>query len=107
LPKFCEKSTRLLKEYHWPGNLRELENIIERALILYDGSNLEIDSNILQPKSKSTADTQMTLEALEKAHIEEVLAQVSGKISGANSASEILGLNPNTLYSRMKKLGIK
>jgi formate hydrogenlyase transcriptional activator len=96
-----------LKRYAWPGNVRELQNVIERAVILSRGSLLEIPP--LQPsrdKSPPPPIKPQTLESLEKEHILRTLKETGWVISGPKGAAAILGINPNTLRSRMLKLGI-
>ena len=107
LPTFNKRSMKQIMQYQWPGNIRELENVVERALILLDGKHLSLDLIPLQNKKDAFATNTPSLEEIEKQHIQEVLMKSNYKISGPNSASEILKLNPNTLYSKMKKLGIK
>ena len=108
-PEFDKRSLKQMNEYHWPGNIRELENVVERALILYDGKKLSLDLIPLQNGQNplQTAKGQPSLEEIERQYIKEVLMKANYKVSGPNSASEILQVNPNTLYSKMKKLGIK
>ncbi|MEI6335784.1 MAG: sigma 54-interacting transcriptional regulator [Methylococcaceae bacterium] len=97
-----------LKLYSWPGNVRELQNVIERAVILSQGPLLEIKP--LLSLSPGNTDTQpqrlQTLEAVERDHIQRTLEETAGVISGSKGAAAILGMNPNTLRSRMLKLGI-
>ncbi|CAF3413585.1 unnamed protein product [Rotaria sp. Silwood2] len=96
--------------YDWPGNIRELENIVERALILSRGDTLEYGSWIPDVKMKgSNADEKVSLKLddVEKQHIIAVLNKTNWKVSGENGAAKILGLNPTTLESKMKKLEIK
>jgi PAS domain S-box-containing protein len=100
-----------LTAYHWPGNIRELENVIERAVILSDGPELEIDPDVLPVAGASgelaSADADgKSLVSVEKSHILGVLTQVGWVIEGPNGAAKVLGLHPNTLRSRMKKLDI-
>ncbi|MEW6663998.1 MAG: sigma 54-interacting transcriptional regulator [Thermodesulfobacteriota bacterium] len=93
-----------LMRYPWPGNIRELRNVIERALILSKGSTLSVEL----PKTMSIlAPGDMRLEQVERSHILEVLNKTGWRVSGNKGAAEILGLKPTTLESRMKKLGIK
>lgn len=97
-----------LKAYSWPGNVRELENVIERAIILASTETLEIESEML-PNMTSDGDVanrSATLEELERKHILAVLNQTRWVIDGDRGAARILGLHPNTLRSRMKKLGV-
>ncbi len=98
---------RLLLEYSWPGNIRELENVLERAVILASGPTLEIDRDFL-PDFVPTAARQgpSSLEEVERHHMESVLKQTDWVIDGPRGAAKILGLHPNTLRSRLKKLGI-
>jgi len=94
--------------YDWPGNIRELENIVERALILSVGKTLEYGDWI--PSVKNAGNKQsllLKMEDVERQHIISVLNQTNWKVSGENGAAKILGLNPTTLESRMKKLEIK
>jgi PAS domain S-box-containing protein len=101
-----ETMGRLLA-YAWPGNVRELENIIERAVILANGTILEIDPNILSLAPLTAAPSQeLSLEGMERDHIVKVLKQTKGVVDGPRGAAKILNLHPNTLRSRMKKLGI-
>jgi formate hydrogenlyase transcriptional activator len=95
--------------YDWPGNIRELENLIERAMILSPGHELEYGDWL--PVSKGAAKhgdhPLKTMEEVEKEHITETLKKFNWKVSGENGAAKFLGLNPTTLEARMKKLGIK
>lgn len=97
-----------LRAYPWPGNIRELENVLERAVILSDGAKLDFDESFLQGTGASVdaPDFNETLDALQKKHIESVLERTAGRVEGAGGAAGILGLHPNTLRSRMKKLEI-
>ncbi len=91
-----------LIQYNWPGNIRELENLIERAVIITTGNVLKSGSWL--PQKNATGNTQIyTLEEIEKRHIKETLKMTNGKISGKNGAAALLGINSNTLYSRLKK----
>ena len=100
-----------LMAYDWPGNIRELENIIERALILSRGGSLEYGDWVPVEKTTSSngsaKNAASTLEEVEIEHITEVLKKTNWKVSGEKGAAKILGLNPTTLEARMKKLGIK
>ena len=109
-----------LRNYSWPGNVRELENVIERAIILTQGDSLEIeDSALALPTPARTAQVEpaanagtapsdsASLQQVERAHIVAALRQTDGVIDGPRGAAKILDLHPNTLRSRMKKLGIK
>jgi transcriptional regulator with GAF, ATPase, and Fis domain len=93
--------------YPWPGNIRELENIVERSVILTDGNALKVSellSDISVPEAKS--DTVRTLSEHEKDLILQTLEKVNWRISGDFGAARILGIKATTLEARMKKLGI-
>jgi transcriptional regulator with GAF, ATPase, and Fis domain len=95
-----------LQGYHWPGNIRELENVLERAVISSSGPKLRlVDELKKHPNEKTNA--SRTLEDVERDYIKRVLEQVQWKVSGQNSASEILGLERSTLRARMRKLNIR
>jgi PAS domain S-box-containing protein len=100
-----------LMEYSWPGNIRELENLIERALILSPGNMLEygdwMPKGSLVMKNGNGKPSLQKLEEVEREHIIETLKKVNWKVSGEKGAAKILGINPTTLEARMKKLGIK
>jgi len=106
-----------LVAYPWPGNVRELENVIERAVILSAGPALEVEPHVLlqapmQPAAQrgdaleANADG-ITLEEAERRHIVHTLKRCRWVVDGSNGAAKILGINPNTLRSRMKKLNIR
>ncbi len=140
--KFGKKMDRVSQEtldrlmnYHWPGNIRELQNLIERAVVLSQKPVLELDRDLLPIPAADAAvavdspaqsvwlagrDREQrrapvdpsplrmtTLEEIERNHIMSVLTQTSWVIEGAKGAARILGLHANTLRSRMQKLGIK
>ena len=98
-----------LKKYSWPGNIRELEHLIERSILLSTDSTLQ---EVHLPKIKDDAEKSQfefmskTLEEMEREYIIEILKSCQGKISGGSGAAEILGIPPSTLHSKMKKLGI-
>jgi transcriptional regulator with GAF, ATPase, and Fis domain len=107
-----------LEAYEWPGNVRELQNVVERAVVLATGPTLHIDAELFPsagggvraPKAAPPADAgdeTLTLEAMQRRHIEAALAQCGWVVEGARGAAAMLDLNPNTLRSRMKKLGIR
>lgn len=96
-----------LKKYPWPGNIRELQNVIERAVILSPGDELRISDPLDSVGYQTTSAKQSTrLEDVERSHIFKVLRQVDWKIEGVGCAAELLDINPSTLRSRMKKLKI-
>src|SRR5262249_30835529 len=93
--------------YAWPGNIRELANVIERAIILSPGSTLALDEVLgTTPRPDPPAAPSQSLEDAERAHILAVLDACQWRIKGAGQAAARLGLPPSTLRSRMKKLGI-
>ena len=96
-----------LTRYTWPGNIRELENVIERATILAKGPMLQIDDAFLEASPTPPSRSDGTLEEVERAHILRVLQDMNWVIEGKQGAATRLGLHPNTLRSRMQKLGIK
>jgi len=98
--------TRLVA-YAWPGNIRELRNVIERAAILTQGSELALDDWWSRASTASTGPTPpLTLDALQRKHILSVLEVTGWRVSGERGAARLLGIKPTTLVARMKKLGI-
>src|SRR5581483_11065498 len=111
----------ILSRYDWPGNIRELQNVIERAVVLSRTPILRLGTDLLPLRTSSTSDeapkvsnttllddsVDSTLEQVERRHIARVLEQTSWVIEGDRGAAKILDLHPNTLRSRMKKLGIE
>ena len=108
IERISKRTMDALQSYPWPGNVRELENVIERALILSRGPTLEVDELLAggaagtgQPRHASDS-----FDAVAADHIVHVLERCNWKIDGSGNAAEVLGLHPNTLRSRMKRLGI-
>jgi formate hydrogenlyase transcriptional activator len=96
-----------LTRYSWPGNIRELQNLVERAVILSPGNVLHVPLHDLKHRSASAiTSSRQTLAETERAHILAVLEKTKWKLSGPNGAAERLGLSRSTLQFRMKKLGI-
>jgi formate hydrogenlyase transcriptional activator len=97
-----------LRRYPWPGNIRELENVIERAVILGSGRVLRVSNHDLSTRivSQRNEDRPQTLEEVERNHILATLKETQWILSGPSGAAVRLGLNRSTLYFRMKKLGI-
>ncbi|MFN0084713.1 MAG: sigma 54-interacting transcriptional regulator [Blastocatellia bacterium] len=127
----AQETIDLMMNYHWPGNIRELQNLIERGVVLSNGSALTLDPALLSsqqaghavaapsaasekrpsaarpaPGSQTTA-PPTSLHELQRQHILNALAQTNWVIEGDNGAAKILNLHPNTLRSRLKKLGIQ
>jgi formate hydrogenlyase transcriptional activator len=113
-----QDTMELLSRYDWPGNIRELQNVIERAVVLSKGPVLRLGSDLLPARNvaaeqvvslsnqQSAGNAHSTLEQVEKRYILNILEQTSWVIEGDRGAAKILDLHPNTLRSRMKKLGI-
>ena len=116
----------LLTRYDWPGNIRELQNVVERAVVLSRGPILKLGVDLLPAGSAVMASTDevaglgldnhqshdvigdpSSLEQVERRHIQSVLQKTDWVIEGERGAAKILDLHPNTLRSRMKKLGIE
>jgi len=97
-----------LIHYRWPGNIRELENVIERAVILSPGPVLRLSRRDLKSRitPDQNTDRHQTLEEVERNHILNTLKETRWVLSGPSGAAACLGLNRSTLYFRMKKLGI-
>jgi transcriptional regulator with GAF, ATPase, and Fis domain len=98
----------MLQDYNWPGNVRELENVVERAMILSTGNTLQLPSGVVPSRRPSGLKNPAlrSLAEVETDHIRAVLVHTNGVIAGPNGAAKILDMNPNTLRSRMEKLGI-
>jgi formate hydrogenlyase transcriptional activator len=101
-----KETMKTLQEYDWPGNIRELQNVIERAVILCPGPLLNL-ADKLEDLACSSPPGLRTLEETEREQILKTLSVTRWRINGKNGAAEILGLNPSTLRARMKKLGIR
>jgi formate hydrogenlyase transcriptional activator len=102
-----EETMRTLTRWDWPGNIRELENFIERAVILTKGPVLRPPLAELEMREESSPVRDSSLEATDREHILRVLRETRGKIGGSDGAAARLGLIRTTLNSKMKKLGIE
>lgn len=101
-------SLKALLDYSWPGNIRELRNVIERAVILAQSPSLKIElPSALQASAPSQDPSLAVLTDVERDHIVRVLESTGWRIRGPSGAAQILGLKPTTLESRMAKLGIR
>jgi len=114
-----QANLKQLQTYHWPGNIRELQNVIERAIIVSKGNRLQfnlpgkdIEKNVAYNGSAGEAAETMPFTeserlARDRANIITALRHTNGKISGEDGAAELLGIKPTTLASRMKALGVE
>jgi PAS domain S-box-containing protein len=104
IESISKESLAALKRHGWPGNVRELRNVIERAVIVTKGPRLVVDL----PTTAATVSRGSTrLDELESEQIRRVLESVGWRVRGPGGAAELLGIKPNTLDSRMVKLGIR
>jgi len=99
-------------EYSWPGNIRELEHLIERSILLSTGDTLkQIHLPVNKPKNHGTVHTEelklKTIDENEREHILMILKYCKGRVAGDSGAAEILGVHPSTLNSKIKRLGIR
>jgi transcriptional regulator with GAF, ATPase, and Fis domain len=121
-PRLTRAGMVLLQSYEWPGNIREVRNVIERAVILARGGVLEFDLPVSSGASPTTlpiqqagdeADTgrefltESEMQRHERDNLLAVLKKSGWKIKGANGAAELLGVKPTTLLSRMEKMGLR
>ena len=111
ISKIDTRTLQLCEAYSWPGNIRELQNIVERSVILCSGDTFSIDEAWLsiQDPARPDSPAKMTriLQDQEKEIIESALADSRGKVAGAGGAASKLGIPPSTLYSKIKQLRIK
>jgi len=110
ISKIDKNTLELCQAYHWPGNIRELQNIIERSVILSNDDTFSVErawlSSQVVGRSESGALTN-TLQSYEKEIIEKALAESNGKVAGPDGAAARLGMRRTTLDARIKQLGIK
>ena len=95
-----------LSAHDWPGNIRELENVLQRAIILSRGGTLVVERGVAAGARDGMPGESATLIDVERRHIVRVLDEVRWRIEGAGGAAQVLGMKPSTLRSRMLKLGI-
>src|SRR5678815_3123733 len=103
-----KRSLSAMQSYSWPGNIRELQNVIERSVILADSEVLRVEPGMLmqQPQLLTTAPIATSFESDRKAHIEAVLRETRGKVYGTQGAAARLGIPATTLDSQLRTLGI-
>ena len=105
IDEISQEDMEALQRYSWPGNIRELRNIVERAMIVATDARLSI---ALPPQADLTGrTTRVTIADVQKAHIQSVVESCGWRIRGTGGAAERLGLRPTTLETRMAKLGLR
>ena len=114
LPYPDEETLCRLSEYQWPGNIRELRNAVERAVILYTGGPFDLavggqheTREHCQRAETSLYEDTPTLQELQKRYIQYILNKTGGRISGENGAEKLLGMKRSTLYLKLRQYGIK
>ncbi len=110
ISKIDKGTLELCKSYSWPGNIRELQNIIERSVILCNGDTFSIDPAWLPSQAVSRPERGVltkTIRSHEKEIIEAALAESNGKVAGPNGAAAKLGIPRSTLDAKIKQLSIK
>ncbi|HET9931702.1 MAG TPA: sigma 54-interacting transcriptional regulator, partial [Polyangiaceae bacterium] len=118
LAPLSEPTLRKLRRYRWPGNVRELQNVIERGVLVSTSGVFDVDLALPEAAKKAPPvearepdDNRVLsmaeLERLERKNFQRALAQTRGKVSGPDGAAALLGMNPSTLSSRLKALGIR
>jgi len=103
--RISKKTIKQLQDYPWPGNIRELENIVERAIIISHSTSLVVEQ--LQKPNLSENDKLLPLAEYERQYIIKILEKTYWRVDGQNGAARILDMHPETLRSRMRKLDIK
>ncbi|MFC2096641.1 sigma 54-interacting transcriptional regulator, partial [Bacteroidota bacterium] len=111
-PLLSDGAMSLLLNYTWPGNIRELQNLVERELILNPKgplrfANIQLNKPVFASYEHANEFEVLNLDEMVKEHIQKILEKTKGQIHGAGGAAELLGVNANTLRNRMNKLGIK
>jgi formate hydrogenlyase transcriptional activator len=106
IDEIAEESMSALQEYHWPGNIRELRNVIERAMILGHGPKLHVKLCHTTLRPVAVRATAGSLDEAERAIILQAVEQCNWRIRGSNGAAALLDIKPTTLESRIKKLGL-
>jgi transcriptional regulator with GAF, ATPase, and Fis domain len=113
-PTLTQADAARLQQYDWPGNIRELENVIQRAVILSKGERLRLDISLADLPTPETSIpdlpevvlTDRVVRAREHANLMKALERAEGRVYGAGGAAELLGINPTTLASRLRALKI-
>ena len=111
ISRIGDKAMEELKEYEWPGNIRELEHLIERSILMTSGDTInQVDIPVIASVQHSNTDENFrikTLDEMERDHILSILKMCRGKVFGPGGAAEVLNIPSTTLNSKIKKLGIK
>jgi formate hydrogenlyase transcriptional activator len=102
-----KRTAELLEAYDWPGNIRELQNVIERAIILFDSDTFSVEESWLRPESESDVGLRPSLSNHQREIIEAALAQTHGRVAGEHGAAAKLGIPRTTLESKIKSLRIE
>jgi formate hydrogenlyase transcriptional activator len=105
--RISESTMRQLMDYDWPGNVRELENLLARAVVLSAGEVLDAPLEIGAGHKAVEASHSQSLEDAERFHVQSILASTNWVVEGPRGAAGILQMNPSTLRSLMKRLGIR
>jgi DNA-binding NtrC family response regulator len=103
-PKLTQEVKDILLQHNWPGNVRELENAIERAMVVGGDDKIQPEDIPVQIKESNGEPAGMSLEAMEKDHIQKVLDEMEGNVT---QSAKVLGIDRVTLYNKMKKYGIQ
>ena len=106
IEKIPQRTINILMNYSWPGNIRELENVIERAMITSKGKTLRLPDKLPEPEFVNENLSRVSLQEMERNYIVEVLEETYWKVNGKDGAARILDMHPETLRSKMKKLNI-
>lgn len=107
ISKISKGDMEKLRNYPFPGNVRELENMIERAVILTDSETLNIRIDPIRPQAAGGSQRLLTFEEMQRKHIIDALKFTGGRVTGPEGAGVLLDMNDRTLVSKMRKLGIK
>ncbi|MBI5589955.1 MAG: sigma 54-interacting transcriptional regulator [Deltaproteobacteria bacterium] len=108
VPGLARKDEDMLLAYHWPGNIRELKNVMERAVLLSTPDRLEISLPVKRSPASNHCFSDITsLDEMQRRYIQFILEKTGGKISGPGGAAELLDMKRTSLYKRMSKLGLR
>jgi DNA-binding NtrC family response regulator len=118
VPPLTQAQVSALKAYDWPGNIRELKNVIERAVILSRGDGLRLDLSLPAAESQGPAEaapaaatgpilTEAQMKEQQRNNLLAALKAADWRVSGKGGAAELLGIRPTTLADRMRALGIR